>query len=78
MDSRRLAADLSPVYFAFRVLAVPGSLKKDFLGQWLLAERGVSRLQETVTGEDVELAFRTYSCCDEMHLPCGAACDCIH
>lgn len=70
-------ADLSPVYFAFGVLAVPGRLKKGFLGQWL-SERGVSRSQERVTGEDVELAFRTYSCCDEMHLPCGAACDCTH
>lgn len=40
------------------MLAVPGSLKKGFLGQRLLAERGVSRLQEMVTREDVELALR--------------------
>lgn len=49
------------------MLAVPGSLKKGFLGQWLLAEREVSRLQEMVTGEDMELAFRMYSCGNEMH-----------
>lgn len=49
------------------MLAVLGSLKKGFLGQWLLAQQGVSRLQEMVTGEDVELAFRMYSCGNEMH-----------
>lgn len=49
------------------MLAVPGSLKKSFLGQRLLAEQGVSRLQEMVTGEDIELALRMYSCGNEMH-----------